>query len=173
MAVIEPQRGFVARIDRQCKPPRADRRRGRQRVFHQHVPQPEPARGRRQSDIHDLQRVAPRRAVQQHHANGLVTFKSIFPGAYSGRYPHVHFQVFSKQADISSYRNAVTVSQLALPEDVCTTVYTASAYATSKANFPQTPVTRDNVFSDGVTQQMAKVTGSNANGYIAQLTIAV
>ena len=34
------------------------------------------------------------RGVQEADANGQVTFTSIFPGAYSGRWPHIHFEVF-------------------------------------------------------------------------------
>jgi protocatechuate 3,4-dioxygenase beta subunit len=29
--------------------------------------------------------------VQEADANGQATFTSIFPGAYSGRWPHIHY----------------------------------------------------------------------------------
>jgi protocatechuate 3,4-dioxygenase beta subunit len=32
--------------------------------------------------------------VQITDANGVVSFTSIFPGCYSGRWPHIHFEVF-------------------------------------------------------------------------------
>ena len=34
------------------------------------------------------------RGVQEADANGQVTFKTIYPGAYNGRWPHIHFEVF-------------------------------------------------------------------------------
>jgi len=34
------------------------------------------------------------RGVQVADANGTVTFQSIWPGCYDGRWPHVHFEVY-------------------------------------------------------------------------------
>ena len=38
------------------------------------------------------------RGVQQVDSTGTATFTSIFPGAYSGRWPHIHFEVYSDVA---------------------------------------------------------------------------
>ena len=46
-----------------------------------------------------------------------MTFTSIYPAAYSGRWPHIHFEVYPSLADATTARAAAT-SQLALPEDV-------------------------------------------------------
>ena len=113
------------------------------------------------------------RGVQETDANGTVTFTSVFPGAYTGRYPHVHFEVYPSLSAATGGGTKLVTSQLALPEDACNAVYATSGYATSLRNFPQTPVTRDNVFSDGVSQQMATVTGSPTSGMTSTLTIAV
>lgn len=35
------------------------------------------------------------RGVQVTDSNGEVTFSTIFPGCYSGRWPHIHFEVYA------------------------------------------------------------------------------
>ncbi len=112
------------------------------------------------------------RGVQSPDANGNLTFTSVFPGAYSGRYPHIHFEIFTNAASATSGANKIGVSQLALPEDVCRTVYATNGYTGSASNLTQTPITRDNVFSDGFSQQMATTTGSTTAGYTATLVVA-
>jgi len=62
---------------------------------------------------------------------------------------------------------------MAMPEDACNTVYALSGYESSARNFPQTPISRDMVFSDGVSQQMTTVTGTPSSGLTSTLTIAV
>ena len=70
------------------------------------------------------------RGVQVTDANGEVTFTSIFPGCYSGRYPHIHFEVYPSLAMATLYTNRILTSQMALPRDVCNTVYAgASGYS--------------------------------------------
>lgn len=113
------------------------------------------------------------RGVQEADANGVVRFKSIFPAAYSGRWPHIHFEVYPTLAKATSSGNKLATSQLALPEDVCKLVYATSGYAQSLANLAQTPLARDNVFSDGVETQMAATTGNVTAGYAATLVVGV
>ena len=113
------------------------------------------------------------RGVQATDANGTVTFTTVFPGAYLGRWPHVHFEVYPDLAAATSAGTKLTTSQLAMPEDACNQVYATTGYGASQRNFPQTPINRDMVFSDGVSQQMATVTGSPASAMASNLTIAV
>ena len=113
------------------------------------------------------------RGVQVTDSNGNVTFTSIFPAAYSGRWPHIHFEVFSSQASATNGQNKISVSQLALPEDVCNAVYATTGYSASLRNMTQTTLRNDNVFSDGVTTQLATVTGSTTAGYVASLRVPV
>jgi protocatechuate 3,4-dioxygenase beta subunit len=113
------------------------------------------------------------RGVQVADSNGNVTFTSIFPAAYSGRWPHIHFEVFSSQASATNGANKISVSQLALPEDVCNAVYATTGYSASVRNMTQTTLRNDNVFSDGVTTQMATVTGNTTAGYVASLRVPV
>jgi len=113
------------------------------------------------------------RGVQAADANGVVTFTSIFPGAYSGRWPHIHFEVYPSLAQATSSANKRATSQLALPEDVSNAVYATTGYEQSMRNMVQTPLSRDNVFADGVDLQMAQCTGSVSAGYTATLLLGV
>ena len=113
------------------------------------------------------------RGVQVADSNGNVSFTSVFPAAYSGRWPHIHFEVFSSQASATNGANKISVSQLALPEDVCNAVYATTGYSASVRNMTQTTLRNDNVFSDGVTTQLATVTGNTTAGYVASLRVPV
>jgi protocatechuate 3,4-dioxygenase beta subunit len=113
------------------------------------------------------------RGVQEADSDGYVTFTSIYPAAYSGRWPHIHFEVYPSLAKATSSESKLRTSQLALPEDVSNTVYATSGYEASISNMQQTTLASDNVFSDGYSLQLAKVTGSVAGGYTALLTVPV
>jgi protocatechuate 3,4-dioxygenase beta subunit len=114
------------------------------------------------------------RGVQEAAADGTVEFTSIFPAAYSGRWPHVHFEVYPSLDDATSASNKLRTTQLALPQDVCETVYAnAEGYEASVANLAQTSLSTDMVFSDGYSLQLANVTGSVDNGYVATLNVPV
>ena len=113
------------------------------------------------------------RGVQTTDATGALTFTTVFPGAYQGRYPHVHFEVYPNLAAATSGGTKLVTSQMAMPEDACNTVYGLSGYETSARNFPQTPLSRDMVVRDGVSQQMATVTGAPGSNLTSTLTIAV
>jgi protocatechuate 3,4-dioxygenase beta subunit len=114
------------------------------------------------------------RGVQAADSTGLVTFRSIFPGAYSGRWPHIHFEVYADLAGATSVRNKVATSQLALPQAVCQTVYATAGYTTSAGNLARSSLASDMVFGDdGGVHQLATVTGSVASGLVANLTVPV
>ena len=55
------------------------------------------------------------RGVQVTDDDGKVRFTSIFPACYSGRWPHIHFEVYPDAASITDSTNAIATSQLALP----------------------------------------------------------
>jgi len=113
------------------------------------------------------------RGVQVADTNGLVSFTSIFPAAYSGRWPHIHFEIFQSAATATNGQNKIAVSQLALPEDVCKVVFATNGYSQSLKNLAQTPLKSDNVFSDGVSLQTPTMSGSTSAGYVANLLVAV
>lgn len=113
------------------------------------------------------------RGVQESDAAGKVSFTSIFPAAYSGRWPHVHFEVYSSLADATGGKDPIITSQLAFPEDVCETVYATGGYDESVRNLADTSLDTDMVFSDGHESQLATVAGDVSSGYAAALTVAV
>ena len=112
------------------------------------------------------------RGVQAAGADGAVTFTSVFPAAYSGRWPHIHFQVFPDVAAATGGGSRLVTSQLALPADVCSAVFATDGYESSVTNLARTSLDSDMVFSDGVDLQLATVSGSTA-GYTASLVVGV
>lgn len=114
------------------------------------------------------------RGVQVAGSDGKVSFTSIFPACYSGRWPHIHFEVYPDEASITDASNAIATSQVALPQDVCETVYATSGYEASVANLGQLSLTSDNVFGDdGGVHQLADVSGDVKGGYAVSLTVGV
>jgi protocatechuate 3,4-dioxygenase beta subunit len=113
------------------------------------------------------------RGVQEADGSGAVRFTSIFPACYTGRWPHIHFEVYSSLDDATSGGEPVKTSQLAFPEDVCDTVYATDGYEQSVSNLSQLSLDSDMVFSDGYDKQMATVTGSVDRGYVATLSSPV
>jgi protocatechuate 3,4-dioxygenase beta subunit len=116
------------------------------------------------------------RGVQPTAADGSVTFESLFPGTYAGRWPHVHFEVYPNVNAARSATGKIATSQLALPRDLCNSVYAANAsqYPGSAANLAQLSLDTDMVFGDdGAVHEMATVTGNSTDGYTLALRIPV
>ena len=114
------------------------------------------------------------RGVQEAADDGTLEFQTIFPACYSGRWPHMHFEVYESLDAATSASNKLRTSQLALPQDVCETVYgTAEGYEQSVENLAQVSLDSDGIFSDGYSLQMAKVTGSVEDGFVATLNVPV
>src|SRR6478609_2118597 len=84
------------------------------------------------------------RGVQIADAAGNVRFTSTFPGCYSGRWPHVHFEVYPDQAGIADAANAIATSQVALPQGACAQVYARSGYQASVGNLARLSLASDN-----------------------------
>jgi len=113
------------------------------------------------------------RGVQATDADGWVTFQTIFPGCYDGRWPHVHFEVYPTLEKASNAKNRIATSQLALPQDTCEKVYATTGYESSKRNLASTSLQRDMVFRDGWTTQLGTVTGDVASGFTVTLNVPV
>jgi protocatechuate 3,4-dioxygenase beta subunit len=114
------------------------------------------------------------RGVQETDSTGTVTFTSIFPACYSGRWPHIHFEVYSSVADATSSGPIVKTSQIALPKEVCDVVYATDGYSSSVRNLSQVSLQSDNVFgNDAGIHQIASMSGDASSGYTAALTIGV
>ena len=88
------------------------------------------------------------RGVQIADADGRVTFTSIVPACYTGRWPHVHFEVYPDQAGITDSTAAIATSQVALPQDVCDQVFATAGYEASVTNLAQVTLADDNVFGN-------------------------
>jgi protocatechuate 3,4-dioxygenase beta subunit len=114
------------------------------------------------------------RGVQVTDADGKVRFTSIYPACYSGRWPHVHFEVYASVSDATGGGTPIATSQLAFPKAVCDTVFATSGYEQSVRNFSGMSLTSDNVFGDdGAAHQVATVGGDPTNGYTAVLLVGV
>jgi protocatechuate 3,4-dioxygenase beta subunit len=114
------------------------------------------------------------RGVQVADASGVVSFASIVPACYSGRWPHIHFEVYPGVDSIADASNAIATSQVALQVEACTAVYALDAYAGSAANLARVGLDTDSVFGDdGGALQLATMSGSPASGYSAALTASV
>jgi protocatechuate 3,4-dioxygenase beta subunit len=104
------------------------------------------------------------RGLQTTDTNGVVRFRTIYPGWYQGRATHIHLEVFVNGA-------VVKTTQIAFPEDVSAAVYGTGVYASHGQNL--TTNSRDNVFSDGTAYELATLSGSTTSGYTATLTVGV
>jgi protocatechuate 3,4-dioxygenase beta subunit len=113
------------------------------------------------------------RGVQETDDDGQVTFTSIFPGAYQGRWPHIHFEVYPSLDEATGGGDPLATSQLALAQAACEAVYAVEGYEDSVDNMASLSLESDNVFSDGSSQQLAPTEGSVDDGYTASLSIVV
>jgi protocatechuate 3,4-dioxygenase beta subunit len=114
------------------------------------------------------------RGVQETDANGTVTFTSIYPACYSGRWPHIHFEVYQDVATAVAAGPIVKTSQIALPPESNDAVYATSGYEQSVRNASNVSLHSDNVFrDDGGIRQLATMSGSVGAGYRAALTIGI
>ncbi|MFF5080502.1 intradiol ring-cleavage dioxygenase [Actinoplanes sp. NPDC000266] len=114
------------------------------------------------------------RGVQIADSAGKVTFTSVFPACYSGRWPHIHFEVYPSQADITDSTKAIATSQVALPKATCDLVYATTGYSKSVTNLSQVSLANDNVFGDdSAALQLGTVSGDVTNGFTVALTAKV
>ena len=114
------------------------------------------------------------RGVQVADSEGKVTFTSIFPACYTGRWPHIHFEVYPDVDSITDAANAIATSQAAMPEDISAGVYELAGYEGSTANLAQVTLDNDNVFGDdGGELQLATATGDLDSGYVVTLTARI
>jgi len=127
--------------------------------------------------LYDLPSESYLRGVQISDANGQVKFVTIFPGCYAGRYPHIHFEIFTSSTNATGGRYARLISQFAMPAAQCALAYATSAYSASASNYRNISIANDNVFGDNSSAQMAVMTlvmeGDVSNGFSASSTIGI
>lgn len=101
------------------------------------------------------------RGVQVADDSGKLSFTTVFPGCYSGRWPHIHYEVYANAADAVAGTSILRTSQIAVPQAICETVYADKAtYPSSAQNLGQLTLASDNVFGDDSgASQLATTTG--------------
>lgn len=129
--------------------------------------------------VYDLADQNYLRAVGITDANGQVTFQTIYPGCYPGRWPHIHFEVYESESAATHYSNRVLCSQIAMPTSESSYVYSVRTdYGNSSTNFANIPsIYSDNVFGDNsddeIEAQTMNLTGDDTNGYEGTVTIGL
>jgi protocatechuate 3,4-dioxygenase beta subunit len=100
-------------------------------------------------------------------ANGLAQFATIYPGWYSGRATHIHFEVY-----VNNVLKKTT--QMAFSESISDAVHVSSLYAAHGVN--TTRNASDSVFGDSATDlanETISLTGNASAGYAGTFTIGV
>lgn len=105
------------------------------------------------------------RGRQTTSSDGLAAFKSIYPGWYSGRAPHIHVHVYNASG------KSLLVTQIAFPEDISKIVYAQGVYKTKGQ--ADTSNARDNIFGDGLATEMSAITGNTTDGFVLTHNIVV
>lgn len=128
--------------------------------------------------LYDLPDISWLRGVQEADRDGRLSFTTIFPATYPGRYPHMHFEIFPSLAAAGNGRNALLTSQLVMPAALSTEIYaSAEGYESSRTAFRDLGFDRDFVFGDNDRSQLASMTprfsGSIREGLRASSTIGI
>ncbi|USX46020.1 3,4-dioxygenase subunit beta [Dietzia kunjamensis] len=116
------------------------------------------------------------RGIQVADTNGELTFKTIVPGCYTGRWTHIHFEVYPDEQSATEVANVIATSQLAFPPDMLTDIYALDAYAGSAKNLAGvgTAISDDGIFAEGDWNlQVPTITGDITSGYVGKLAIGV
>ena len=107
------------------------------------------------------------RGVQIADAEGNLSFTTILPGRYSGRASHIHFTVFTD----ATLANRLLTSQMAFDDAQADAWYAAAdGYATSVGGSHNS---QDNIFADGVDEQMLTITGDVSTGLVGSIAIGI
>ncbi|QNG19333.1 intradiol ring-cleavage dioxygenase [Rhodococcus triatomae] len=114
------------------------------------------------------------RGIQIADAEGQVTLETIVPGCYTGRWTHIHFEIYPDGDSATDVENAIATSQVAFPQDMLDEVYQLETYAGSARNLAAIGgLENDNVFGDGYELQMGTFSGDPDSGYVGSLPVAV
>ncbi|WP_314853777.1 intradiol ring-cleavage dioxygenase [uncultured Microbacterium sp.] len=116
------------------------------------------------------------RGIQIADADGLLTFQTIVPGCYQGRWTHIHFEIYPDAASATDVANVIATSQLAFPPEMLTGIYALDTYAGSAENLAGvgTQISDDSIFGDGDwSLQVPTISGDITSGYVATLAVAV
>lgn len=135
------------------------------------------AQGRYSMYSQGVERETFLRGLQVTDAAGNVTFQTIVPGCYAGRWTHIHFEVYADRASATNVDNVIATSQIAFPADMLPEVYALDAYAGSAENLAGvgTRITDDNIFGDGDdwSSQVPSMSGSVRTGFRGSLEVRI
>lgn len=118
------------------------------------------------------------RGVQLSDADGALSFRTIVPGCYRGRFPHLHYEVFPSLETTLDRDAALLTSQMAVPREACAATYAADAsYADSLGSFSRMTLENDGIFDDNAPEQLAAMTielsGEPGVGYAGSIVVGV
>lgn len=105
------------------------------------------------------------RGTQFADDNGVVEFRTVYPGWYPGRTPHIHFKVFLSEAQ-------ELTGQLFFDDDVSNRVYSSVAPYNERGEGRDTFNEGDRIAQRATSASVASVEES-PDGYLAQLIIGV
>jgi protocatechuate 3,4-dioxygenase beta subunit len=103
------------------------------------------------------------RGIQRTDAKGLAVFRTIYPGWYPGRTPHIHVRV-------SLGGNVVHTGQLYFPEAVTDAVYRRAPY--NRRPNRTTRNAADSIYRNGGRRSTLKLTKSGT-GYVGAIAMGV
>jgi protocatechuate 3,4-dioxygenase beta subunit len=104
------------------------------------------------------------RGIQRTDANGVATFRTVYPGWYQGRTVHIHVKVHVRG-------RVVHTGQLFLSDALTDRVYRNLPY--SKRPHRTTRNANDSIFVNGGRRSMLAVTRRAAGGYLGKITMGV
>ena len=109
--------------------------------------------------LYDLPDASYLRAVGVADMVGRVSFTTIVPGCYEGRFPHMHFEIYPALDKATDYRNRSLTSQLVVPAATCKEAYARhAAYRRSIDRLSRSSLERDGIFRDNTPKQLAAQT---------------
>jgi protocatechuate 3,4-dioxygenase beta subunit len=103
------------------------------------------------------------RGIQRTNANGVATFKTVYPGWYPGRAVHIHVKVHVRG-------NVVHTGQLYFSDRVTDAVYKQAPY--SRRPSRETRNADDSLFRDGGRRSLLRLQRSGA-GYVGSIKMGV
>jgi protocatechuate 3,4-dioxygenase beta subunit len=103
------------------------------------------------------------RGIQRTNANGIATFKTVYPGWYTGRTVHIHVKVHVRG-------NVVHTGQLYFPDRVTDAIYRRAPY--SKRPNRDVRNSDDPIYRDGGRRSLLRLRRSSA-GYVGSIKMGV
>ena len=111
--------------------------------------------------------------MQASDGDGKLTFASVFPAAYAGRWPHIHFEVYESLDAATSAGSSSRPLRSPSPRTPATWCTRRDGYEQSAQNLAQTSLETDIVFSDGYASQVADWSGSPRDRIKLALNVGV